>query len=287
MRSVFNFVSFAAFFSFSLTVFASTFLTGFEGAFLTGFAGAFLTGALTAFFTGAGFFTGAFFAAGFGFWADDFAFLPTLSFNLLIFPTTAFLVKPSLLPISAVDIPRSRRTLSFEIVPADQELVVAIIHPFYYNPEHTNKSVESKVKVVLTIAYITAIISSAAIIVMDIRHRLIPDMWLWPFLLSGLYVFGENPEHITAAILGYVIGFVLLWAMYRYKKDALGYGDVKLLSVAGLWLGVNGLSLAVVYACAIGIAYGLARKQRYIPFAPFMFAGAGIYLLTQMIVINV
>ena len=135
----------------------------------------------------------------------------------------------------------------------------------------------------LTIAYIVSIISVAFITVADIRHRLIPDMWLWPLFLSGLYVFGNDPEHITAAILGYAIGFALLWAMHRYKRDALGYGDVKLLAAAGLWLGVNGLSLAVVYACAAGIAYGLARKERYVPFAPFMFAGAGIYWLTQLI----
>ena len=136
----------------------------------------------------------------------------------------------------------------------------------------------------LTIAYIISIISVAFITVADIRRRLIPDVWLWPLFLSGLYIFGDNPEHITAAILGYAIGFVMLWGMYAYKKDAIGFGDVKLLSVAGLWLGVNGLSLAVVYACVMGIAYGLLRKQRYIPFAPFMFAGAGIYLLTQILV---
>jgi leader peptidase (prepilin peptidase)/N-methyltransferase len=119
------------------------------------------------------------------------------------------------------------------------------------------------------------------ITVEDARRRVIPDIWLWPLLLAGLYVFGGYEENIVAAIAGYALGFALMWALK--KKDALGYGDVKLLSVAGLWLGINGLSVAVVSACLIGIAWGLARKQRYVPFAPFLFLGTAIYYLTKEI----
>ena len=121
----------------------------------------------------------------------------------------------------------------------------------------------------------------AFIAVGDIRNRMIPDVWLWPLFLSGLYVFGTEPEHITAAIFGYAIGFGLLCA--TRKKEALGYGDVKLLSAAGLWLGVSGLSVAVVAACVLGIAYGLIRRRKFVPFAPFLFAGAGIYYLTMFV----
>ena len=138
----------------------------------------------------------------------------------------------------------------------------------------------------LTFAYIISIICIAFITVEDFRKRLIPDVWLWPLFLSGLFLFHDRAEHVAAAILGYAIGFLLLWAMRWYKKDALGLGDIKLLSAAGLWLGIDGLSRAVIFACVIGIVYGLIRKQRFIPFAPFLFAGAGIYLLTQMVITN-
>ncbi|MDR1071260.1 MAG: A24 family peptidase [Rickettsiales bacterium] len=135
----------------------------------------------------------------------------------------------------------------------------------------------------LTTAYIISIISVAAIAVEDARRRLIPDVWLWPLLLAGLYVSGGTDENVAAAILGYAVGFALMWALR--KKEALGYGDVKLLAVAGLWLGVNGLSFAVVSACMLGVAWGLARKQRYVPFAPFLFLGTAAYYLTKEILL--
>jgi prepilin signal peptidase PulO-like enzyme (type II secretory pathway) len=113
----------------------------------------------------------------------------------------------------------------------------------------------------------------------DARRRLIPDEWLWPLLLAGLYLFGGEGDHIAAAILGYAIGFAMMRALRG--KEALGYGDVKLMAAAGLWLGINGLSFAVVCACILGIAWGLWKKQRYVPFAPFLFMGAAANYLVM------
>lgn len=135
----------------------------------------------------------------------------------------------------------------------------------------------------LTFAYIISIISVFLITIADIRKRLIPDICLWPLMLAGLYIFGNNGGHILAMILGYATAFLLMCAAYGISgKEALGFGDVKLLAVAGLWLGINGLSLAVIYACAVGIMYGLVKRQRVVPFAPFLFAGVGIYYLTTV-----
>ena len=136
----------------------------------------------------------------------------------------------------------------------------------------------------LTTAYIISIISVFFIVWNDIFDRLIPDIWLWPLLLSGLYISGSEAEHIMAAMLGYALGFVLMLALR--KKDALGFGDVKLLAVAGLFLGINGLSLAVVMACVVGIIWGLIKKQRYVPFAPFLFIGAAGWYLIKLLVIS-
>jgi prepilin signal peptidase PulO-like enzyme (type II secretory pathway) len=113
------------------------------------------------------------------------------------------------------------------------------------------------------------------------KKRLIPDVWLWPLLLSGMYANGGNSENIIAAIAGYCAGFALMWAFW--KKNALGFGDVKLLAVAGLWLGINGLSVAVVAACVLGIIWGLVKKRKYVPFAPFLFAGTAMWYLGQAV----
>jgi leader peptidase (prepilin peptidase)/N-methyltransferase len=133
----------------------------------------------------------------------------------------------------------------------------------------------------LTIAYIISIICVFFITWSDIKNRTIPDVWLWPLLLVGLYACGGGTENIIAAILGYAVGFALMLA--TIKKEALGYGDVKLLSVAGLWMGIDGLSFGVICGCVLGVIWGLARKQRYVPFAPFLFAGLAAYRLAEML----
>ena len=131
----------------------------------------------------------------------------------------------------------------------------------------------------LTIAYIISIISVFFIVANDIKRRLIPDVWLWPLLLSGLYVCGNKPEHVIASILGYSIGFLMM-IMLR-KKKALGYGDVKLLAVMGLWLGIDGISFSVALACVAGIIWGLVKKQKYVPLAPFLFLGTAAWYLVS------
>jgi prepilin signal peptidase PulO-like enzyme (type II secretory pathway) len=129
----------------------------------------------------------------------------------------------------------------------------------------------------LTFAYIISIICALFIAYWDAKERIIPDIWLWPLMISGIYLFGGNPEHVMAALFGYITGFILMMALR--KKEALGFGDVKLMAVSGMFLGINGLSLAVIMACILGIIWGLARKQKFVPFAPFMILGAMAYYL--------
>jgi len=98
-------------------------------------------------------------------------------------------------------------------------------------------------------------------------------------MLCGLLAANGETEHIIAGTAGYILGYILSFALR--KKEALGFGDVKLLAVAGVWLGIDGLSLASIYACVLGVIWGIAKKQKFVPFAPFLFMGAGIYYLTM------
>jgi prepilin signal peptidase PulO-like enzyme (type II secretory pathway) len=132
----------------------------------------------------------------------------------------------------------------------------------------------------LVFVSVVSIICVMVITMLDIRARLIPDIWLWPLLLCGMYLFGGNVDNIFAATAAYAVGFAL--ALATRKSEAIGYGDVKLLAVAGLWLGVDGLSVAVVAACVAGIVWGLVKKQRSVPFAPFLFFGCAAWLALQM-----
>ncbi|MDR2769939.1 MAG: A24 family peptidase [Rickettsiales bacterium] len=131
----------------------------------------------------------------------------------------------------------------------------------------------------MTFIYVFSIILALAIAWRDGASRIIPDALLWPLALGGIFAFGGNSGHAAAAAAGYGLGFALM--RLGIKKEALGFGDVKLLAVAGLWLGIDGLSAAVIFACGIGIAWGLAAKQKSVPFAPFLCAGAAAYYILR------
>ncbi|MCL2338842.1 MAG: A24 family peptidase [Proteobacteria bacterium] len=163
------------------------------------------------------------------------------------------------------------------------------------------------------ILYVAAAACAVAISVSDFRHRIIPDAYLFPMLLIGLFlgathvapmydgglpwIAGGITESVIAAVIGYAMGGVINLAFkaygIRHKKksnkqttihdsrftihdDPIGMGDIKLLGVGGIWLGVTGLSVALVSACAIGIIWGMRRRQKFVPFAPFFFMGAVI-----------
>lgn len=130
--------------------------------------------------------------------------------------------------------------------------------------------------------------------VADLRRRIIPDAYLWPLFLIGLLITNWWPWIIgprmaaTSAVFGYAlaagIGFIFDIIRRRTNPNAetpIGLGDIKLIATGGLWLGIQGLGLALIVACITGGAWARAKHQRYIPFAPFFVAGAILSLITM------
>ena len=78
-------------------------------------------------------------------------------------------------------------------------------------------------------------------IVADLEHYIIPDEVHYALVPLGLayhFTLGTPPENVVEGfLLGAGIGLTLHHG-YRWvrKKEGLGYGDVKFLAVAGLWL---------------------------------------------------
>lgn len=127
--------------------------------------------------------------------------------------------------------------------------------------------------------------------VADWRRRIIPDAYLFPMLLTGLIITAFFPwpidiaEGIIAATFGYIlsafIGFIFNFVGHKkaISDTPIGMGDIKLISVGGIWLGATGLALALVFACISGIIWGRAKKQKFIPFAPFFLSGGILSLI--------
>ena len=143
-----------------------------------------------------------------------------------------------------------------------------------------------------------AAICAVLISVADFRRRIIPDAYLFPLILIGLLLiafFGWPVSVIDAAIgatFGYLmsafVGFVFDWHIRRKNPDTIapiGLGDIKLISVGGLWLGANGLGLALIIACIGGIGWARIKKQKYIPFGPFFIIGAILALIANLILL--
>lgn len=130
--------------------------------------------------------------------------------------------------------------------------------------------------------------------VADLHRRIIPDAYLWPLFLIGLLITNWWPWIIgprmaaTSAVFGYAlaagIGFIFDVIRRRTNPNAetpIGLGDIKLIATGGLWLGIQGLGLALIVACITGGAWARAQHQRYIPFAPFFVVGAILSLITM------
>lgn len=112
----------------------------------------------------------------------------------------------------------------------------------------------------------------AAIAVIDARHFIIPDGLNAAGLVLGLAyaaTAGASPlDDVLAALArggGLALLFLALRLGYRMLRgrDGLGLGDVKLAAVAGVWLEVEAMPIAIEIAALAGlIAYGLRQMGR-------------------------
>lgn len=263
-------------------------------------ADAFLSGAADAVLRPAVFVSALAFDAGSGIAAATppaFGFQPS-RFNL---PTTAFLLMPRRLPISAVDNPLTVNAFNFFNVALSQPLLILyqpLLYILWYNssivPNRKARGKNMIWQIFFIILIAVALWCAWKISVADLRRRIIPDAYLWPLFLIGLLITNWWPWIIgprmaaTSAVFGYAlaagVGFIFDVIRRRTNPNAetpIGLGDIKLIATGGLWLGIQGLGLALIVACITGGAWARAKHQRYIPFAPFFVVGAILSLITM------
>ena len=123
----------------------------------------------------------------------------------------------------------------------------------------------------------------------DLQRRIIPDVYLFPFLFAGLLTAAFFPWPITVSdsvvggAMGYCIGLIVGFIFGKIKKDKkyppIGMGDIKLLGAGGIWFGTLGLSIAMVLSCVLAYIWNWKRKDEYIPFAPFFLVGGFLSLI--------
>lgn len=101
--------------------------------------------------------------------------------------------------------------------------------------------------------------------VVDLQIRLLPNRLVLAFALLAIPFHAASSgatlapmEIIIGAALGYGILYgIRLVANALYQQDTLGLGDVKLMGAAGLWLGPEGILMALSLGALFGMLHGL------------------------------
>lgn len=136
----------------------------------------------------------------------------------------------------------------------------------------------------------------------DIDYRIIPNSLNYSGLLiapafSTLFpiflrpIAGIEDPHLSgliASFLGMLAGGGALYTVgvigkIVFQKDAMGFGDVKMMAMVGGFLGWDAVLLAFLAACIVGTVLGIfwliVTKDHYIPFGPYLAVGTFAVLL--------
>jgi prepilin signal peptidase PulO-like enzyme (type II secretory pathway) len=119
----------------------------------------------------------------------------------------------------------------------------------------------------------------------------LPSYVVGPALLGGAVVIDGRPMRLVHALLGLAVLWLLYAVQHFFAPGAIGWGDVKLAGVLGLYLGWLGASawwlgtlagfvLGGLYAAFLLLTRRGTRKSE-IPFGPFMLLGALIGILAH------
>ena len=134
----------------------------------------------------------------------------------------------------------------------------------------------------------------------DFEHMIIPDRVTLGGIAAGLILSILVPAlhgketilaSLIASLIGLVVGWGSLWLVAVigkaiFKKDAMGFGDVKLMGAIGAFFGWEAVLFVIMVSsfvgAFVGIALIMAKKkdlQGRIPFGPYISLAALIWML--------
>lgn len=121
----------------------------------------------------------------------------------------------------------------------------------------------------------------------DLRTRLIPNALtgFGTVLALGFSILLPTPG-LAAALEGTALGGAIFLLLAVLRRSAMGFGDVKLAVLIGMMTGfpwvLQALVLGIVLgglAAAVLLLTRLRKPKQYIPYAPYLAAGAMLTLL--------
>lgn len=129
-----------------------------------------------------------------------------------------------------------------------------------------------------------SLVDLETMIIPDEFHLISAGAWAAALPFAGMGV-GGIISHVLAGLL--FGGGLLLISLVLDRvlgRESLGGGDIKLMAVTGLYLGIVGTLFALILACILGLAVHGMRKEKdrgtgEFPFGPSISAAAGFMLL--------
>lgn len=137
--------------------------------------------------------------------------------------------------------------------------------------------------------YLLFVYATITLFVIDAQHQLLPDIITLPLLWLGLIANIDGAIELSDAVIGAVLGYLLLWSVYwGFKlithKEGMGYGDFKLTAAIGAWFGWQSLPIILLIATTLGMIVFFLRQwqdsnyQQAFAFGPFLVLASFILL---------
>ena len=134
----------------------------------------------------------------------------------------------------------------------------------------------------------------------DFEYMIIPDRVTLGGIAAGLVLSAAVPalhgqatvgSSLLQAGMGLALGWSVLWLMgvvgtFVFRKEAMGFGDVKLLGAIGAFLGWRAVVFTIIVSSFLGSAVGIAlvllhkkEMQSRMPYGPYISLAAVLWIL--------
>ena len=137
------------------------------------------------------------------------------------------------------------------------------------------------------LVFVAALVAVSAI---DVEHRRIPTVIVWPTLgvtavwLGGVSAMDGDVRSLVEAVAGGFLAAAPLFVVWALRPGAMGFGDVRLATLLGVvlgWLHLGLVAVALFVAFVAGSVVGVAlivvagrSRRSAVPFGPFLAVGA-------------
>ncbi len=124
----------------------------------------------------------------------------------------------------------------------------------------------------------------------DQKYRIIPDQFVVALAVTAIGFIPFQPDFLSplyGALIGggslLLVGVIGRWI---YRKDAMGFGDVKLMAAIGLFSGTKGIVIILIltiFSAGIimgaGLVSGRLKRTDEQPLGPYIAASAAAFIL--------